>query len=119
MMAFHALMWSFLAQSNPEFRRSSPKDSDADVDKQLNAVVIVGSIFLAILAVFTLLGITLQSIGSHYLFIILHSIGILLVIVSIISYWDVKLLWIPTVFSCVLPALCEVTLVILAVVFRH
>jgi hypothetical protein len=117
-MAFHALMWSFLLQSKPEFKRSSSGSSDADIDKQLNAVVIVGAVFLAILAVFTLIGVTLQSVGAHYFFIVMHGLAILLVIVSILSYWDVKLLWIPTILCCLLPALCEVTLVVLHIVFR-
>jgi hypothetical protein len=118
-MALHALMWSVLAESKPEFRRSSWNSLTEDqIDKQLNAVVITGGVFLAILALSTLTGLTIQFIGSHYLFIVLHGLGILLSIISILNYWSVKLLWIPAVMTCILPAVIEITLGVLTIVIR-
>jgi hypothetical protein len=115
-MAFHALMWSFLGQSKSEFRYESLKYMTEDeLETHLRAVVITGAVFLGILAVLTLLGVSLQSIGTHFLHIIAHTLGIVLSLIAILMYWDVRLLWIPTVISTILPAVYEATFVILKI----
>ena len=117
LMAFHALMWSFLYQSRPEYTSTSLKVmSQATFDKHLNAVVITGAIFLCLIAIFTLVGVSMQSIGMHYLMIIFHALGILLVIISILEYWDVRLLWLPACLTCILPAIIELVFDILRLV---
>ena len=106
MMAFHALVWSFLWFSVPEFRQSSDRP-DADVDKYLNTVGIVGAVFLGCTAALTIVGLTIHSIGIHFFFIGCHALGILLTILSILNYWDVLLLWIPCTLTCILPFTVE------------
>lgn len=119
-MAFHALLWSFLYQSRPEYRfKSLQVMTEATFNKHLDAVVITGAVFLGLLAVLTLIGVSMQSIGMHYFMIIVHAIGILLVIISVIEYWEVRMLWIPTVICCILPALFELLFVILKLVRDH
>lgn len=116
-LAFHALMWSFLYQSKPEFRAASLElMTEDEFESSLKAVVITGAVFLAILAIFTLLGISMQSIGMHFLMILVHALGIILVILSIVGYWQVRLLWIPAVLTCIVPALLEALFVILKIV---
>ena len=106
MMAFHALVWSFLWFSIPEFRQSSDR-ADTDVDKYLNDVGIVGAVFLGCTALLTISGLTLHSIGFHFFYIGCHALGILLTILSILNYWDVLLLWIPCVLTCIVPFTIE------------
>lgn len=114
LLAFHALMWSFIYESKPEYKVSSLRHmSEATLDKHLDAIVITGSVCLAIYAVLTLIGFSVQSIATHFIMNILHSIGILLVIISILNYWDVKLLWIPTIICCALPMIYEIVFMIL------
>lgn len=118
LLAFHALVWSFISQSKPEFyivsteKRANPIEF---VDKHLEAVMITGAVFIAILGVFTLMGSSLQSSTGHFVLITTHSIGIILVIISILNYWDVLLLWIPCVFTCILPTVYEIVYFILKV----
>ena len=106
MMAFHALVWSFLWFSIPEFRSSSDR-SDEDVDRSLNIVGIVGAVFLGCTALLTIAGLTLHSIGFHFIYILFHALGILLTILSILNYWDVLLLWIPCVICSIVPFIIE------------
>ena len=106
MMAFHALIWSFLWFSIPEFRQSSDRP-DETVDRHLNIVGIVGAVFLGGTALLTISGLTLHSIGIHFFFIGCHALGILLTILSILNYWDVLVLWVPCALTCILPFTVE------------
>ena len=90
--------------------------TEESFESNLKAVVITGAVFLAILALLTLIGISMQSLGMHFLMILVHSLGICLVILSIVGYWQVKLLWIPAVLTCIIPAILEIVFVILKVV---
>jgi hypothetical protein len=93
--------------------------TEDELGSQLRAVTITGAVFLGILAVLTLLGFSLQSIGTHFLHVLAHTLGIALVLIAILMYWDVRLLWIPTVLTTILPAVYEATFVILKLVFAH
>jgi hypothetical protein len=118
-MAFHALIWSFVINSKNEFRRESLKVMSEDQFSQnLTGVFVTGCVFLSVLAVVTLIGISLQSVRIHYFMILLHSLGILLVLLAILNYWNVRLLWLPVVFSCIAPAVFEIVYGILSLVFR-
>lgn len=112
LLAVHALFWSFLWQSIPEFRQTS-NNSDEWVDRRLKDVIIVGAVFLAATAVMTLSGLTLHSISFHFLYIAFHALGIFLTIISILNYWDVLLLWIPCSICCILPFVIELLYAIL------
>jgi hypothetical protein len=119
LMAFHALMWSFVRNSKREFRRESLKVmTEGDFDRNLTAVFVTGCVFLAILAAVTLIGISLQSVRTHYFIILLHSLGIILVIIAILNYWNVRLLWLAVVFSCIVPAIFEIVYAVLVPLFR-
>lgn len=107
LLAFHAMVWSFLWYSTPEFRQTSDR-SDEFVDKQLQIVGIVGAVFLGGIAIMTISGLTIYSIPIHYVFIVAHALGIILTFVSIFNYWDVMLLWIPCVLTTICPFLIEV-----------
>ena len=108
MLAFHALMWSFLYQSKLEYEPESLKVmSEETFEMHLDGVVITGSLFLAVLAILTFVGISIRSLSMHYFMIIFHAIGILLVIISVLEYWEIRYLWIPTILCCVLPAVIE------------
>jgi len=114
MMAFHGLVWSFLWQSSPEFHLSSYTTLTSDtINSTLVSVRVFGAIFLALTALITLCGFSLHSIGSHYFFIVTHSLGILLTVVSILNFWEVRLLWVPAILCCLLPFLVEFIGVIL------
>lgn len=109
LLAFHALIWSFLQNSKPEYLNSSiDKMSEKLISKHLKAVLIIGYISLAINFVLTLCSCSIKSIPLHFLHIICHSIAILLIIVSILNYWNVKLLWIPTTICCIFPTIVEI-----------
>ncbi|KAK8893203.1 hypothetical protein M9Y10_021619 [Tritrichomonas musculus] len=116
LLAFQGLMWSFILESKQEYMVSSLRvfknDKDA-LNKHLNAIVITGAVCLGVYAILTLLGFSVQSIGTHYLMNVLHSVGILLVIISILNYWNIKLLWIPTILCCAIPAIYEIIFIIL------
>lgn len=118
MMVFHALVWSFLWFSVPEFRQSS-SGSDETIDKRLNTVGIVGAVFLGLTAIMTLIGLTLHSIGFHFFFILCHALGILLTILAVLNYWDVLLLWIPCSLTCILPFTVELIYAILTMAGKN
>jgi hypothetical protein len=117
-MAFHALMWSFIGESKNEFRYESLKSmTEEQLGTQLRGVTITGAVFLGILAVLTLLGVSLQSITTHFIHVLAHTLGIILVLIAILMYWDVRFLWIPTVLTTIFPAVYEATFVVLKLVF--
>ena len=107
-MGVFGLVWSFLWQSTPEFRQSSISNMTiTEIDSSLSFIRNFGALFLSLTAIITICGFTLHSIGQHFIFIVAHSIGILLTIISILNYWNVKDLWIPAIFSCFFPFLIE------------
>mgnify|MGYP001129076383 CR=1 FL=1 len=114
LLAFQGLMWSFIKESEPEYRITSLRTiGKSALDKHLNAVLITGAVCLGVYALLTILGFSIQSIATHYLMNVLHALGILLVIISILNYWDVRLLWIPTILCCVFPLLYEIIFIII------
>ena len=120
LLMFHALLWSFIYESTPEYEATSLRRmSQQTFNRHLDAVVITGAVSLAIYGIFTLIGFSVQSIGTHYVMNILHSLAILLVIVSILNYWDIRLLWIPTIICCVIPMIYEIVFVILKFVSKR
>lgn len=120
LLAFQGLMWSFIKESKPEYEITSlRKMPQSTLNKHLDAVVYTGAVCLGVYALLTILGFSIQSIATHYLMNVLHSLGILLVIISILNYWDVRLLWIPTILCCAIPLLYEIIFIILKFVKRR
>lgn len=114
LLAFQGLMWSFIKESKPEYKITTLRNIEEDaLNKHLTAVLLTGAISLGVYALLTILGFSIQSIATHYLMNVLHALGILLVIISILNYWDVRLLWIPTILCCVIPLLYEIIFIII------
>lgn len=112
LLAFQGLMWSFISESKPEYAVSSKLTID-EIDKKLKPIIWTGAVCLGVYAILTILGFSIQSLATHYLMNVLHTIGILLVMISILNYWDYKLLWIPTVICCMVPLLYEIIFIII------
>lgn len=106
MLAIHGLLWSFLWYSRPEFTQTST--NLANVSGELSIIVTVGAVFLGVLALLTFIGLTVRRHVLNYLFIIAHGLGSLLTIISILNYWNVRLLWIPCILTIIIPFLIEI-----------
>lgn len=117
LMWIHLLFWSFLWQSGPEYLSTSLKTMSEDsINSHLSAIRIFGVVCLALTFVLALTGLTLNLIFVHFICIVAHSFGALLVFLSIIDYWNVKLLWIPTILCTLFPLLFELTVLIFKLV---
>ena len=100
-LVFHVLVWSFLWKS------------DFKSQDVLNDVRITGLVFLIVQVVLALTGATLKQGGIHYLMIVLHSLGILLTLLSVLRYWDPVYLWIPVALTNIFPFAVEVLFIML------